>query len=201
MEKTRKIILLGDDLKKPIRLAAEKGEKLSVTAVLFDRENADIRIDLREKGGAVNFLIIHISGDGAAKIEAQVEHTAKETTSDFKVRSILSGKAKTDFHGLVGIRKSSDDSAAKLFAEAMLFGDRSGIDFVPSMEVETKNVTASHGATIETIDPEKCFYLGSRGLTEAEIRHTLAESFISPVNETAGEETAIMISNKIKAII
>lgn len=201
MFKERKIILFGEDLKKPIRLQIETAEKLSVAAVIFGSGSADIEATLDKKEGELNLLIVHISDEQPANIKISVRHAAPRTKSDVKMRSVLSGRAQTDLDGLIHIDRKADEAGARLFAEAMLFGNEARINFLPAMEVETKNVTASHGATIETADPEKYFYLGSRGLPENEIKHVLAESFISPLYELADEETAARVAEKIRSIL
>lgn len=201
MLKERKIILFGEDLKKPMRLAVRAAEKLSVAAILFGNESAELTAELNKHEGELDLIIVHVSGGLPAEIKILAELTAAETKCDIKIRSILAGKARTNLSALIGIRKRADEATAKLFAEAMLFGAEAGIDFTPSMEVETKNVTASHGATIETIDPEKNFYLGSRGMNEDEIRQTLAEAFLSPLYELTDHAAADKVANKLKSIL
>lgn len=201
MVKEREIILFGEDLKKPIKVDVGRAEKVSVAVILFGKESAEITADLGERDGALNLVVAHISDDNRSEIRIRVELTGAGTACDIKARSILAGKAKTDLSALIGIRKKANESSANLFAEAMLFGTEAGIDFVPSMEVETKNVTASHGATIETIDPEKNFYLGSRGMNEDEIKIILSEAFLSPLYELIGEKEIEKISDKIKSTL
>lgn len=199
--KEKTLVLLGEDLKKPIRISVPAAERLSVAAVLFGGEDADIEVALDKKEGELILIIIHLSENPVGRIRVAVRHSAPKTKSDIRARSILGGKAQTNLDGLINISRKADESGAKLFAEAILFGNEAGINFLPAMEVETKNVTASHGVAVETIDPEKFFYLGSRGLNDKEVRQTLAESFISDAFGLTDEETAAKISAKIKSIV
>lgn len=52
--------------------------------------------------------------------------------------------------------------------ETYVLGDPVHITTLPTLDVHANEVKASHGATIQRLDPEKKFYLASKGITDLE---------------------------------
>jgi Fe-S cluster assembly protein SufD len=51
-----------------------------------------------------------------------------------------------------------------LLEENVILGERVHLKTLPVLEVKSDDVKASHGAKIDKLDPQKLFYMTSKGL-------------------------------------
>jgi Fe-S cluster assembly protein SufD len=63
----------------------------------------------------------------------------------------------------------------------MLLSPKAKGDAIPSLIVQTDNVSASHGGTVGELDEEQIFYMMSRGLSRREAVHVLVEGYFEQV--------------------
>lgn len=52
---------------------------------------------------------------------------------------------------------------------------------MPKLTIASYNVTASHGANVDGLDPQKLFYMMSRGLTKEQSQKLLVDGHITSV--------------------
>jgi Fe-S cluster assembly protein SufD len=57
--------------------------------------------------------------------------------------------------------------------ENILLGDKLKIKTLPMLDVRSNDVKASHGARIEKLDPQRLFYLQSRGLDDTQAKNLI----------------------------
>ena len=63
----------------------------------------------------------------------------------------------------------------------MLLSPKAKGDAIPSLIVETDNVSASHGGTVGEIDEDQVFYMMSRGISRPEAVRILVEGYFEEV--------------------
>ena len=63
----------------------------------------------------------------------------------------------------------------------MLLSAKAKADAIPSLIVETDNVSASHGGTVGELDEEQIFYMMTRGLSRGEAMRVLVEGYFEEV--------------------
>ena len=63
----------------------------------------------------------------------------------------------------------------------MLLSPKAKGDAIPSLIVETDNVTASHGGTVGELDEEQIFYMMTRGVSRSEAVRVLVEGYFEEV--------------------
>jgi Fe-S cluster assembly protein SufD len=63
----------------------------------------------------------------------------------------------------------------------MLLSQRAKGDAIPSLIVETDNVSASHGGTVGELDADQIFYMMTRGISRADAVRTLVEGYFEEV--------------------
>ena len=63
----------------------------------------------------------------------------------------------------------------------MLLSPKAKGDAIPSLIVETDNVSASHGGTVGELDEDQIFYMMTRGIPRAEAVRVLVEGYFEEV--------------------
>lgn len=59
-----------------------------------------------------------------------------------------------------------DQVHGRLLEQNIVLGKSISLKTLPKLNVASYNVTAAHGANIDTLDQQKLFYMMSRGLTQ-----------------------------------
>jgi hypothetical protein len=68
-----------------------------------------------------------------------------------------------------------------LQTHSMLLSARAKGDAIPSLIVETDNVSASHGGTVGELDEAQIFYMTTRGLSRSDAVRVLVEGYFEEV--------------------
>ncbi len=66
-----------------------------------------------------------------------------------------------------------DQVHGRLLEQNLVLGKNISLTTLPKLDVASYNVTAAHGATIDTLDQQKLFYMMSRGLTQQQSQKLL----------------------------
>ena len=105
----------------------------------------------------------------------------KGTEGRILYKNLVSDTAKTYFEGLIKIEKGADFTNSYLEDHTILLSENAVSESIPGLEIEAKEVRASHGATIGTIDKEQMFYAESRGMSEKEAIKIITFGFLRPI--------------------
>jgi Fe-S cluster assembly protein SufD len=114
-------------------------------------------------------------------LSASTHHIAPNTQSMITARGILNNKAKNIFRGLIKIDKNATNSNGYQKQDTLSLSPEAEADNIPTLEIDNNDVKCGHAATIGQIDPEKLFYLISRGLTEQAARNVIVHGFFEPI--------------------
>lgn len=96
-----------------------------------------------------------------------LHHVKGNTRSYASIKSVLLDKSKVVQKGIIKIYPNAKNSYGYLSEHAILFDD-SWNDAIPSLEIDTNDVKATHSSYATKISEEQIFYLMSRGLTRQE---------------------------------
>ncbi|MDP4012851.1 MAG: Fe-S cluster assembly protein SufD [Candidatus Nanoarchaeia archaeon] len=110
-------------------------------------------------------------------------HNAPHTESNMLSRGVLNDKAKSNYNGLIKIQEKGHNTIGYQKQETILLSNEAKADAVPTLEIHNDNVKCSHGTTISKLDPEKIFYLMSRGVGEKEAKNKIIEGFFESLIE------------------
>jgi len=108
-------------------------------------------------------------------------HTGKNTTGRVLSNGVLRDKASLIFKGMIKISEGAKNSNSFLGEHGMLLSKEAKAKAIPSLEIETNEVKATHSASVSQIEEDKIFYLMSRGLSEEETKKMIAFGFFEPV--------------------
>ena len=108
-------------------------------------------------------------------------HEQGDTTGDTVWKGALAGESRASYEGLIHIVKNAQNTHTYLQTHSMLLSPKAKGDAIPSLIVETDNVSASHGGTVGEVDEDQVFYMMTRGLTRTEAVRILVEGYFEPV--------------------
>jgi len=110
---------------------------------------------------------------------------------------------KINYKGKVYNLETSDHSyivsnAITHNCDALILDDESASDTIPYMEINEKNVSIGHEASVGKISEEQLFYLMSRGLNEAEAMAMIIRGFIEPFTKQLPLDYAVEMNRLIE---
>jgi Fe-S cluster assembly scaffold protein SufB len=108
-------------------------------------------------------------------------HEAGHTTGDTVWKGALTGDSRASYEGLIRIVPGAQETHTYLQTHQILLSPKAKGDAIPSLIVETDNVSASHGGTVGELDEDQIFYMMTRGLTRTEAVRILLEGYFEEV--------------------
>lgn len=108
-------------------------------------------------------------------------HEAGHTAGDTVWKGALTGDSRASYEGLIHIVPNAQETHTYLQTHQMLLSQKAKGDAIPSLIVETDNVSASHGGTVGELDEDQIFYMMTRGIPRVEAVRTLVEGYFEEV--------------------
>jgi Fe-S cluster assembly scaffold protein SufB len=142
--------------------------------------------DLPGRGSDLNDLQAYY-GDRQQSFDSnvQVTHIGTDTHGQSLSRGVFRDESRGLSRGLVRIEKDARKTISLLSEHAMLLSRGARSDTIPVLEILCRDVKATHSSSAAPIDPERIFYLKSRGIPEAEAVRMIGEGFLSHVLDRA----------------
>lgn len=122
--------------------------------------------------------VVHAKDVTECRISARNIFLGKNGKGDLQIRGVVEGKAKVTCNGAVEIGPKASGTQAHLTEKILVLDPLSRADAIPSLDVKTHDVQASHSASVSRIHPEDIFYFGSRGITEKKARKIFIDGFL-----------------------
>lgn len=186
------------DTQKTYRL--EQDEK--AVFFLFNRPG-DIVFELAGDRSEAHIVALFLP-DAGSRIESRISqiHRGADTRSSFTGRSLLSSQTGCDWQGLLSIKKSAIRSDAHQEMKHLLLSPDAEARSLPSLEIEQNDVRCGHAATMSAPDPERIFFLRSRGLSETQAIELIAYGFfqdtLQKIEVLAEKEAASKLMPSLK---
>jgi len=117
-----------------------------------------------------------------------VEHAVPECVSRENFKGILYGKGRAVFDGRIQVAVDAQKTDAQLSNKNLLLSRNAEVDTKPQLEIYADDVKCSHGTTVGQIEPEKLFYLRSRGISASMARQMLCLGFAGEIIDSIGPE-------------
>jgi Fe-S cluster assembly protein SufD len=108
-------------------------------------------------------------------------HEQGDTTGDTVWKGALTGESRASYEGLIHIVHGAQNTNTYLQTHSMLLSPKAKADSIPSLIVQTDNVSASHGGTVGEVDEDLVFYMMTRGIPRREAVRILVEGYFEPV--------------------
>jgi Fe-S cluster assembly protein SufB len=129
---------------------------------------------------------------------AKMVHAAPDTTSIIISKSISKNGGRTSYRGLVKVYPKATGVKSSVKCDALLLDEKSRSDTYPTMEIDEKDVTIEHEATVSKVGEEQLFYLMSRGLTAEEATAMIVNGFFEPFTKELPLEYAVELNRLIQ---
>ncbi|MCI4358224.1 MAG: SufD family Fe-S cluster assembly protein [Thermoplasmata archaeon] len=123
------------------------------------------------------------AGDQAYDSSVDMTHVGTDTHGQSISRGVFRDQSRGMSRGLVRIEKDARKTLSFLSEHAMLLSRGARSDTIPILEILCRDVKATHSSSVAPVDPERVFYLESRGIAESEAIRMIAEGFLSHVLE------------------
>ncbi len=128
----------------------------------------------------------------------EIFHHQPNTKSSIFSRGIMEDRAKGVWRGLTHVEKGSFKSVVSQKAEILLMGKEAKADAIPSLRIDENDCSASHGVSVSPLNPEKLFYLESKGIENSRARALIGKGFLISLLK---EDLFIDENNEIERII
>jgi Fe-S cluster assembly protein SufB/Fe-S cluster assembly protein SufD len=166
------------------RLLAANDSKVTASGIFLGSSITRSRMNAALNGrgsSAEGFEIFFCDNHQRFDFESNLLHNAPNTTGSMQARGVLKDESQSIFKGMIKIVNAAKNSNSYLAHHAMLLDKRARSDGIPSLEIDTNEVKATHSASVAQIDEEQLFYLMARGLEENEARKMIVVGFFEPV--------------------
>lgn len=129
---------------------------------------------------------------------AKMVHAAPNTTSVVVSKSISKDGGRTSYRGLVKVYPGATNVKTSVKCDALLLDEHSRSDTYPTMEIDEKDVSIEHEATVSKIGEEQLFYLMSRGLSQDDATAMIVNGFFEPFTKELPLEYAVELNRLIQ---
>ena len=154
---------------------------------------------LMGEGAHGEILSIAYAGDGQHQdTGGKVIHVAPNTSSSIVSKSISKGTGRSSYRGLCKVYDGASNAKSNVECDALLINETSRTDTFPYIEIDEKNASVGHEATVSKVGDEQLFYLMSRGMDEAEAMALIVRGFIEPIARELPLEYAVELNRLIE---
>jgi len=125
---------------------------------------------------------------------------APKTTGSINGKGLIKDNSKAVFRGFLDLKRGAKDANASESGYTLTLSEKAKAEAIPSLTVDENEVTASHAASISTIESEKLYYLMTRGFSLEDAKKLIAYGIFEPVvNELNkfGEDISQEVQNVV----
>jgi len=164
------------------RTAVHQGRDSSFTSAFFSFGSIlarnEIEVCLSEPGANADLSGIYL-GLGEQHLDCQtlVDHAAPHTSSTEIYKGVLGGRSRAVFNGRIVVRADAQKTNAQQQNRNLLISEEARVDTKPQLEILANDVKCSHGSTVGQLDPDRLFYIRSRGIDGKQARNILVRAF------------------------
>lgn len=130
-------------------------------------------------------------GEQSQKLDLSytMTHGAKQTESVILAKGALADQSQKVFRGNLFFKTGASESVGREQEFLTLLSQGVKSDSFPALMCSEDDVVGEHAASIGQVDPEKLFYLMSRGLSEVEARRLMVKASFEEIIRALGDET------------
>ncbi len=158
----------------------ERNASIRILSLIKNSRKLDQRLVIRLIGTGADAMVAGaFHGTGAARhnFNVTMHHKARHTKGNIFLKGVYEDNSRGFFAGLIKIGSTATHSNS-YFTDNILLLDESMATSIPTLEIETDEVKASHSSTTGTIDDNQLFYLTSRGLNNKQAKRMIIDGFL-----------------------
>ncbi len=162
-----------------LKVNLEKGSSLEINIFIFNPPHFanNTVVNLAEGSHLLLSNVILGNKQSEVVLNQTINHLQKNTRARITTRRVHLESSQSVVHGLLNIEAEAKFTDSYLSDRSLLLGSHAKAVAVPSLEIKTDAVKASHSATCTQLSPDQLFYLQSRGLPEIKAKELLIRSF------------------------
>lgn len=165
-----------------VRVGANASYTLNALTIGSKWSRSDFRVRLMgENAGCQLFGLDLASGTHHIDRHLLLEHEVPKTTSVQLFKGVFDDNASASFYGKIKVLHGADGSSASQTNRNLLLSGSATVNTRPQLEIDTDDVSCTHGATVGQLDENAVFFLRARGIAEPEARAMLTQAFASEV--------------------
>jgi Fe-S cluster assembly scaffold protein SufB len=130
-----------------------------------------------------DFQTFYGDGNQAYDSAVTIRHIGTDTRGQSMTRGVYRDQARGISRGLVRIEREARKTVSFISEHAMLLSRGARSDTIPVLEILCRDVKATHSSSVAPVDPDRVFYLESRGIPAADAVRMIGEGFLSYVLE------------------
>ncbi|MGC2288855.1 MAG: SufD family Fe-S cluster assembly protein [Thermoplasmata archaeon] len=115
----------------------------------------------------------------------QITHIGTDTHGQSITRGVFRDESRGVSRGMARMEKEARKTISYLSEHAMLLSKGARSDTIPVLEILCRDVKATHSSSVAPVDPERVFYLESRGIPRQQAIRMISEGFLSYVFDRA----------------
>lgn len=142
----------------------------------------DIDAQMEGSGAECNLEgVYHAVGSEHVAHHTLITHKESHGASSEEYRGLIDDRAHAVFDGIIIVDRDTKGTSAHQQNHNLLLSDNATVNTKPHLEIDSDDLTASHGATIGSLSPEQLFFLRARGIDEDQARAILTFSFVRTI--------------------
>lgn len=140
-----------------------------------------IKADLHYKSTLnVNSLLLSKNQDNFI-FSCDINHLSDNSSSNLLSKQVLKDRSTCVFDANTKIFKGTSLNEVKQGSHALLLSESAQIHAKPHLEIYSDDLSASHGATVGSLDEEAISYLMARGIPHKQAHMILVNAFIQEI--------------------
>ncbi|MDG4555613.1 MAG: Fe-S cluster assembly protein SufD [Candidatus Competibacter sp.] len=163
-----------------VRVRQDRDSQANLHLVSFGGQLArtDLEVLLDGEGAScvLNGLIL-ANDQQMGDYHVRVEHAQPRGSSEQLFKSVLDGKARSVFDGMIHVRPHAQKTDARQTNRNLLLSKQAQANANPRLEILADDVKCGHGSTTGFLNPDALFYLRARGIPAAQARTLLVHAF------------------------
>ncbi|QJX56557.1 Fe-S cluster assembly protein SufD [Staphylococcus warneri] len=121
------------------------------------------------------------TGDQKINLTSKIVQYGKETDGYILKHGVMKENASSVFNGIGYIKHGGTKSIANQESRVLMLSENARGDANPILLIDEDDVEAGHAASVGRVDPEKLYYLMSRGISRREAERLVIHGFLDPV--------------------
>lgn len=174
-----------------MKVTVEDNANFSYTGILIDEKNiaTELIIELVGKKSSADVASIYFGMENQ-KIDMNyiIKHFGRKSQSNIEVRGALKNSSEKIFRGTIDFQRGSKGAVGRENEVVTILSDDVKNKSVPILLAQEDDVDGQHAVSSGKIDPEKFFYLLSRGLDEVEAQKLIVQAAFNPILDRIDDE-------------
>jgi len=167
-----------------LAVSQQRNSNYTSRSIAMGGKLSRLEIDARMSGpGAECHLdgMYHAIGSEHVAHHTLITHADDHGSSTEEYRGLIDDRAHAVFDGIIVVDQGTKGTSAHQQNHNLLLSDAATVNTKPHLEIDSDDLSASHGATVGSVNADHLFFLRARGIDENHARSILTFSFVRSI--------------------